>query len=154
VNETVERTNKLLTRNIRRGSFVTLFYGVLDAISGRFTFANAGHNKPYVRRADGTLEMLMLGGLVLGFIGTQKYGQDSVVLNPGDTLFVFSDGVTEAMNAQHDQFEEERLEELLKSIGDVSADEYVQTVHTAVKEHAGSHPQNDDITMLVVKRSN
>lgn len=152
VHETVERSNHLLSDNIRRGSFVTLFYGVLDAISGQFKFCNAGHNKPYVVRADGSLEMLTLGGLVVGFMGSQKYKEDSIILNQGDTLFVFSDGVTEAMNHNHDQFEEERLETILKNIGDVSAQTYIDTVHAAVKKHAAGAPQNDDITMLVLKR--
>ncbi len=154
VHETIERSNHLLSDNIRRGSFVTLFYGVLDAISGQFKFTNAGHNKPYVCRADGSLETLMIGGLVVGFIGSQKYQEDSIVLEPGDTLFVFSDGVTEAMNPKHEQFEEERLEELLKNMGDVPAQTYIDTVFAAVKKHAGVEPQNDDITMLVIKRLN
>ena len=154
VHETVERSNHLLSDNIRRGSFVTLFYGVLDAISGQFKFTNAGHNKPYVRRAYGELEMLTIGGLVVGFIGTQKYQEDSIILGPGDTLFIFSDGVPEAMNHNHDQFEEERLEKILKEMGDVSAQTYIDTVHDAVKKHAAGAPQNDDITMLVIKRVN
>jgi len=154
VHETVERSNKLLSESIRRGSFLTLFYGVLDVVSGIFKYSNAGHNRPYVRRADGTLEMLTLGGLVVGFIGTQTYGEESLSFQPGDTLFVLSDGVTEAMNQAHDQFGEEALETILKDIGDVPAQEYVDRVHDAVKKHAGSAPQNDDITILVVKRNN
>jgi len=154
VHETVERSNRLLSDNIRRGSFVTLFYGVLDAISGQFRFTNAGHNKPYVHRADGSLDMLTIGGLVVGFIGSQKYKEDSIILGKGDTLFIFSDGVTEAMNHAHEQFEEERLEGILKNMGDVSAQAYIDTVYAAVKKHAAGAPQNDDITMLVVKRLN
>ena len=154
VHETVERSNRLLSESVRRGSFVTLFYGVLDAISGQFKFTNAGHNKPYVHRADRTLEMLTIGGLVVGFVGSQKYQEDSIFLEKGDTLFVFSDGVTEAMNLKHEQFEDERLEGILKNMGDVSAQTYIDTVYAAVKKHAGSAPQNDDITMLVVKRLN
>lgn len=152
VHETVERSNRLLTANIRRGSFLTLFYGVLDTVSGNFKFCNAGHNKPYVHRANGDLEKLTLGGLVIGFIKTQKYEEDSIVLNPGDTLFVFSDGVTEAMNTDREQFEEERLETVLKSMGDAPAQEFIDRVYDEVKNHVGDAPQNDDITMLVVKR--
>lgn len=152
VHETVERSNKLLSSSIRRGSFLTLFFGVLDVISGTFKFTNAGHNRPYIRRADGTLETLTLGGLVVGFVGTQTYKEDLFSFEPGDTLFVFSDGVTEAMNENHDQFEEDNLEQILRDIGDVPADEYIKVVHEAVKKHAGTAPQNDDITMLVVKR--
>ena len=152
VHETVERSNKLLSDSIRRGSFLTLFYGVLDVVSGVYTYSNAGHNRPYVCRADGTLETLTLGGLVVGFIGTQTYGEESFTFGPGDTLFIFSDGVTEAMNEAHDQFEEERLEAILKGMGDATAQQYIDRVHSAVKKHADGAPQNDDITMLVVKR--
>jgi len=154
VHETVERSNKLLSDSIRRGSFLTLFYGVLDVVSSVYTYSNAGHNRPYVRRADGTLETLTLGGLVVGFIGTQTYGEESFTFEPGDTLFIFSDGVTEAMNEAHDQFEEERLEAILKGMGDATAQEYIDRVHSAVKKHADGAAQNDDITMLVVKREN
>lgn len=152
VHETVERSNTLLTGSIRRGSFLTLFFGMLDVVSGAFKFTNAGHNKPYVRRADGTLEMLELGGLVVGFVPNQKYTEDAVSLNPGDTLFVFSDGIPEAMDEAHAQYGEERLEALLKDMGDVPAQAYIDRIHRDVKEHTGSAPQNDDITMLVVKR--
>ncbi len=154
VHETVERSNKLLSDSIRRGSFLTLFYGVLDVVSGVYTYSNAGHNRPYVLRADGTLETLTLGGLVVGFIGTQTYGEESFTFEPGDTLFIFSDGVTEAMNEAHDQFEEERLEAILRGMGDATAQEYIDRVHSAVKKHADGAAQNDDITMLVVKREN
>ena len=88
----------------------------------------------------------------MGFVGTQTYKEDLFSFEPGDTLFVFSDGVTEAMNENHDQFEEDNLEQILRDIGDVPADEYIKVVHEAVKKHAGTAPQNDDITILVVKR--
>lgn len=152
VHETVERSNALLSGSISRGSFLTLFFGVLDVVSGGFKFTNAGHNKPYVRRADGTLEMLTIGGLVVGFVPTQTYSEDYIVLNPGDTLFIFSDGIPEAMNETHDQYGEERLEALLKEMGDAPAQDYVDRIHADVKSHTGTAPQNDDITMLVVQR--
>ncbi len=152
VHETLERSNHLLTQSVRRGTFVTLFYGVLEPTEHKFTYANAGHNRPYILRADGTLETLKLGGLVLGFLGTQKYSEADTMFEPGDMLFVFSDGITEAMNANKEQFEEERLEALLKTFGGVSADEVISKVGEAVTTHAAGFPQNDDITMLAVRR--
>ncbi len=74
------------------------------------------------------------------------------MFEPGDMLFVFSDGITEAMNANKEQFEEERLEALLKTFGGVSADEVISKVGEAVTTHAAGFPQNDDITMLAVRR--
>ncbi len=153
VHETLERSNHLLTQSVRRGTFVTLFYGVLDPNSNTFHYANAGHNRPYMLRSDGMLETLSIGGLVLGFLGTQKYHEAETAFDPGDLLFIFSDGVTEAMNAEKEQFEEHRLEALLKTLGDASASEVISAVGEAVSKHAAGHPQNDDITMLAVKRT-
>lgn len=152
VHETLERSNHLLTQSVRRGTFVTLFYGVLDPVSHKFTYANAGHNRPYFLRADGTLETLTLGGLVLGFLGTQTYREAETTFEAGDMLFVFSDGVTEAMNENRELFDEERLEDLLKTLGSTSADEIISSVKEAITKHAAGFPQNDDITMLVVRR--
>lgn len=149
---TIERSNKLLSESIKRGSFVTLFYAVLNPETHLVTYVNAGHNKPYVLRRSGAVEKLELGGLVVGFLGSQKYTEATLTLEEGETLFIYSDGVTEAMNAAHDQFEEERLEALLGELGSTPAREIVQRVRKAVRTHAGSAPQNDDITMLVVRR--
>ena len=131
---------------------MTLFYGVLDPVSHKFTYANAGHNRPYFLRADGTLETLTLGGLVLGFLGTQTYSEAETTFEAGDMLFVFSDGVTEAMNENRELFDEERLDDLLKTLGSTSADEIISSVKEAITKHAAGFPQNDDITMLVVRR--
>lgn len=150
---TIERSNKLLSSTIKRGSFVTLFYAVLDPASHTVTYVNAGHNKPYILRRDGRVQKLPEGGLVVGFLGSQKYTEATCVLEEGDTLFIYSDGVTEAMNLAHDQFEEERLEALLAELSPLSADEIIRHVRKAVKTHTGTAPQNDDITMLVVRRS-
>jgi serine phosphatase RsbU (regulator of sigma subunit) len=152
VHETVERSNHLLTQSVRRGTFVTLFYGVLDPSTHSFVYANAGHNRPYIVRAEGKLETLTLGGLVLGFLGTQKYRQAETNIGVGDLLFIFSDGVTEAMNANKEQFEEARLEELLLTLRDAPAEQVITAVGEAVHKHAAGFPQNDDITMLAVKR--
>lgn len=152
VHETIERSNQLLTQSVRKGTFVTLFYGVLDPSDHSFRYANAGHNRPYILRADGTLETLTMGGLVLGFVGTQKYREEITTIGFGEFLFVFSDGVTEAMNAAHDQYEEVRLEALLKTLAHASAEEIIAAVGEAIRKHAAGHPQNDDITMLCLKR--
>lgn len=152
VHETIERSNQLLTQSLRKGTFVTLFYGVLDPSDHSFRYANAGHNRPYILRADGTLETLTMGGLVLGFVGTQKYREEITTIGFGEFLFVFSDGVTEAMNAAHDQYEEVRLEALLKTLAHASAEEIIAAVGEAIRKHAAGHPQNDDITMLCLKR--
>lgn len=152
VHETLERSNHLLTQSVRKGTFITLFYAVLDPANHTLEFANAGHNRPYILRKNGTLETLTLGGLVLGFVGTQHYREETTTFDVGEFLFIFSDGVTEAMNSAHEQFDEERLEPLLVSLAEASPDEIIEKVGEAVRKHAAGHPQNDDITMLCVKR--
>ena len=153
VHETIEHSNHLLTQSIRRGSFVTLFYGVLNPADHTFCYSNAGHNRPYIRRADGSLETLKLGGLVLGFLGTQHYQQQEFTFHPGDMLFIFSDGVTEAMNQDRELFDEARLETLLTDAGDVSSEKMINIVHEAVRTHAAGAEQNDDITMVAIRRT-
>ena len=152
VHETVERSNRLLSNSIRRGSFLTLFFGVLDIISGSFKFSNAGHNRPYIRRADGTLETLTLGGLVVGFMPTQTYKEDFFSFNPGDTLYIFSDGVTEAMNSHKELFSPEQLTDTItQSPADVASS--LNHIVTTVSRFVGDHPQNDDICMVEIGRA-
>lgn len=150
---TIERSNRLLSQSIKRGSFVTIFYAVLSPDDHSVTYVNAGHNKPYIVRADGTLEKLEEGGLVVGFMASQDYQETTRHLEPGDTLFVYSDGVTEAMNAAHDQYDDDRLEALLPTLAGQAATDVVGAVWTDVKKHTAGSPPNDDITMLVVRRT-
>ncbi len=154
VHESIEHANQLLTLSIRKGSFVTLFYGVLCPETHSFRYSNAGHNRPYICKPDGTVTALELGGLVLGFLGTQKYREEELLFEPGDLLFIFSDGVTEAMSPSREQFEEDRLEALLAEAGNASAEEVLNRVLSAVREHAAGAEQNDDITMVAIRRLN
>jgi sigma-B regulation protein RsbU (phosphoserine phosphatase) len=152
ISNTIAQTNTLLCKNIRRGSFVTLFFGVLNPSGHTMDFSNAGHNRPHIRRADGSVETLQQGGLVLGFKKDIPYTQHRVELRPGDLLFVYSDGIPEAMNSSREQFGDERLIELLRDEGTGTPETFVETVLERVREHAGDYPQNDDITMIAVKR--
>ncbi|NNF03098.1 MAG: SpoIIE family protein phosphatase [Rhodothermales bacterium] len=152
ISDTIAQTNTLLCENIRKGSFVTLFFGVLNPAEHIFDFSNAGHNRPHIRRSDGSVETLDLGGLVLGFKKDIPYKQDRVTLHPGDLLFIYSDGIPEAMNANRSQFGDDTLIDLVASAKSASAEQFVKTVLERVREHAGDYPQNDDITMIAVKR--
>lgn len=152
ISNTIAQTNTLLCENIRKGSFVTLFFGVLNPAEHVLDFANAGHNRPHIRRADGSVETLEQGGLVLGFKKDMPYVQDRIDIRPGDLLFIYSDGIPEAMNAGRTQFGDDRLKELVASADSATAQQFVDTVLERVREHAGDYPQNDDITMIAVKR--
>lgn len=152
VSECVSRANGLLCNSIRRGNFVTLFYGVLDHKKHVFRFANAGHNRPILLIPGEKPQFLMLGGLVLGVLPDFPYEEDEVSLPPGSVLCIYSDGVTEAMNTRREQFDEERLERVLVDNVHHSAQEITEAIKTAVDEFAAGAPVHDDVTILVVKR--
>jgi len=146
------RINTLLCRRVRKGSFVTLVYGILDPHRHRFTFANAGHNRPYLCTADGAVRRLDRGGLALGFIADHVYHEAAVSLAPGDLLLLYSDGITEAMNPAREQFDEERLVALLKAHRRHTAQAFIRRIVEAVQRHTGDAPPSDDMTLPAVKR--
>ncbi len=157
VAEIVARVNDLLVRSTDSHMFATFFYGVLDRDRGTFTCTNAGHNPPLLRRADGTVEWLERGGLLIGMLPGQRYEQDTVELAPGDVLVLYTDGITEAEGPQEDaeddhMFGEERLVDVVHASGGHSAARISEAVLRAVTEHAAGVPQSDDITLVVIKR--
>jgi len=148
----LERANQLLCQSIRRGMFVTLFYGILDPHRHQFRYANAGHNRPLLHTAD-TVTQLDLGGLALGLLPTATYQDDTLTFASGDVLLIYSDGVTEAMNPAREQFEEDRLTSLLLQYAAHPAQTLVDRVVEAVQHHTADAPPSDDITVLAVKRT-
>jgi sigma-B regulation protein RsbU (phosphoserine phosphatase) len=153
ISETTAQINDLACDNIRGGTrFITFFWGILDRQTGQFRFTNAGHNPPYLLRKNGTIEELQDGGLILGvFKTTTPYVESSVTLSPGDVLVMYTDGVSEAMNQQSEQFTEERLLSILKESTKLSAQEIIKSVQKALESHTQGTLQSDDITMLVLK---
>ncbi len=150
--ECLTRANDLLcASNTDSTTFVTVFYGILDPATGRVVYANGGHNPPYRVHADGGVdEVPGVGGLVLGVMEKIRYADGEVTLAAGDRLVLFTDGVTEAMNAAGDQFTEERLTETLAAMERGGAQPAVEAVLRAVDEFAGEAAQADDITCLVI----
>jgi serine phosphatase RsbU (regulator of sigma subunit) len=149
----LERSNRFLHRALRPGTFVTLFYGVLDTATHRVRSANAGHNRPLLLRADGAVERLEHGGLVLGALAGSTYEEATHALHPGDLLLVYSDGLTEAMSDGREEFGEERAAEVLRAHRARPAAAVVDALVQAARAHAGATPQSDDITLVVVKRT-
>ena len=147
------RINDLTAANTRGGSkFITFFWGVLDTVSKTLTYVNAGHNPPVLVRASGAVEYLDRGGLILGVLPTSvPYEQATVQLATGDLLVLFTDGVSEAMNASSEDFTEERLLDVIRRSRAKSCQEIIDTVLRAVEEHAAGTPQSDDITLLVLR---
>lgn len=133
--------------------FVTVFYGIYDIRTGLITFTNAGHNPPYILKADGQVKVLMSPcNLVLGAISDMTFSSDTVQLEPGDAIYMFTDGVTEAENGNHDQFGEARLEETLAECKGKDSQHIVETINEKVKAFIDGAPQSDDITQLVIRR--
>jgi serine phosphatase RsbU (regulator of sigma subunit) len=128
--------------------FITLFYGILEPESGRLHYANAGHNPPMLVARDGSVRELELGCLPLGVIEDQNLRIVETFIQPGETLVGFSDGITEAMNANNEMFGEERLIETLRTHATIDADSLVEAVIRRVDAFVAGAPQSDDITLL------
>lgn len=145
--------NAELSRNNPANMFLTAWMGVLDTRTGRVDFANAGHNPPLVRRADGSVEWLRAkSGPMLAVLGGVRYEPRSVTLDPGDTLFLYTDGVTEATDAAGALFGETRLAETLRAASDGDPSSVCRLVRAAVAAFAAGAPAADDMTVLAVRR--
>jgi sigma-B regulation protein RsbU (phosphoserine phosphatase) len=132
--------------------FVTVFYAVIDDRDGSVTYANGGHNRPYVIGRDGIPRAVPLtGDMALGIMPGLPYHTGRLTLQRGETLFLFTDGVSEAMNPADEEFGEARLEAILKRAAPLSVGDLLEDVINAVRDFADSAPQSDDITCLVVR---
>ncbi|WP_328297599.1 PP2C family protein-serine/threonine phosphatase [Streptomyces sp. NBC_00435] len=149
----VTATNGYLTRNhLRQGYFATLFFGVLDPLTGSLVYINGGHNPPLLLAADGSEPLaLEVTGPAVGVLPDCVYTLGYAQLNPGDTLFVFTDGVPEARCPSGGFLGDARMLELLSG-PPVSGREVVDRMDTAVREHTGTAEQHDDVTMLALHR--
>ena len=145
-------SNNLLCKDNENSMFVTLFYGILNTKTGNLTYSNAGHNPPYILEKNGGIKLIEpTHDKVLGILENIKFHAKSVTLNPGDGIFLFTDGVTEAMNITFQLYSEEQLEKLLGEIKDESPEKIIETVYNSVKSHAAGAVQSDDITMMAVR---
>jgi sigma-B regulation protein RsbU (phosphoserine phosphatase) len=144
------RVNKVMARRTIASRYATGFYGVLSP-DGRFVSSNAGHNPPIIVRRDGTVLRLEKGGTPLGLFAGMRYQEEETTLAPGDTLLLFSDGLSEAENAELLEFGDERLIECLSSERHREAADLLEYVLASARDFAGGHPQNDDVTALIVR---
>jgi serine phosphatase RsbU (regulator of sigma subunit) len=147
------RLNKSTCANCPDNRFITFFACIADPQTGDVVYTNAGHNPPLVVRANGEFEMVQgAGGMILGILPMAQYQEAHVRLDPGDTLVLFSDGVTEEADPQDNQFGEERLAKLVASLHNRPASEIVQEIHRAVREFTQGAAAADDITVVVARR--
>lgn len=149
VAQVLTKANAALCEGNDAEMFVTCWMGILNFTTHLLTFANAGHNPPAVRRSGGSFEYLSFRpGFVLGEMENIRYRAGEIPLNPGDEIYLYTDGVTEATNSGTELYGSERLLAALNNAGSVSAEEICRTVKTDVDRFAGEAPQFDDITML------
>ena len=149
----LQRVNQLLHQRTHKGLFVTLFYGVLNPVTNQFSYANAGHNRPLLKRNTGQLETLSLGDIAMGFLPEFAFREDTIIMMPGDTLLIYSDGITEARNGGGEFFETERLHEIFDRSTTLPAASIIEHIMKAVGDFTRDAPQSDDMTLLVLKRN-
>ena len=147
----ISDANRMISADARYGMFVTLCYGVVDPASRTVRYVNAGHNPPLLVRADGTRADLGITGPALGAIGDAEYTDAHVTLSPGDILVFYTDGVTEAVNAQDEEFGAGRLADVVVASRERTARDILDAVMESIARHARGMPQFDDITLLVLK---
>ncbi len=148
----VAEVNRLLVESNEESMFVTLFYATFNPENGLLEFANGGHNLPYVIRKDGSVEQIDCdSGIVLAVLPGFDFPGGALELEPGDVVFFYTDGITEAMNEEGEEFGDDTLAEVLAEIAGSDAAAFCEKVVEAVRVHAGDADQSDDITCLCLR---
>ena len=151
VNDIFVKANGKLCENNESGMFVTVWMGMLDLATGNLKYANAGHNPPLVIHKNGEGEYLRTrAGFVLGGMEGVRYRINEMTLDPGDRIFLYTDGVTEATNAEEELYGEERLIAFMNQNRTVEAKKLLVALKADIDEFVGEAPQFDDITMLML----
>ena len=153
VGECITNVNRLLASSSVEYMFVTVFYAIYDIRTGLLTYCNGGHNPPYLLHADGTTEQLpMTQNAMVGAYKRIIFKESTLQLEQGDTLIMFTDGVTEAMNPAREMFGIKRLDGILRGQTDKSCQQMIESIKTGISGFVGDEEQSDDITMLLLKR--
>ena len=149
---TLERANRIIWNDTTSDLFVTVFYGIWSATTEKLVYGNAGHNPPLLLRRGGKSQLLRGEGIAMGVLEEVAIEQKEVALRPGDVAIFYTDGVTEAMNEDNDEFGLDRLRLAAAGAQQKSAAEIVEAITCAIRDYAGETPQFDDITLVVMKR--
>ncbi|MCX5705253.1 MAG: SpoIIE family protein phosphatase [Candidatus Omnitrophica bacterium] len=148
----INHANNLICQDSKANMFVTLFYAVLDAETKTFKYANAGHNPPLlVSASSNDIVLLKAQTMPLGIAQDIEATTEEFTLKPGDLVILYTDGVTEAINEEREQFDVERLEKIVKDNRHLSADQLMHRIEDALKKFVGKQPQFDDITIMIIK---
>ncbi len=148
----VSFTNDILFHNTSANKFATLFYAILDKRTNKITYCNAGHNEPFLFSNEDKLIKLSIGGPVAGVIPLFSFEEETITFNQDELLILFSDGITEAMNSNEDEFNEKRLEEVIINNRHETSEKLIEVILKEVGNFTGDTPQMDDMTIVVIKR--
>ena len=151
--ECVTYSNELLAKESVKNMFVTIFYGIYNIKTGDITYTNAGHNPPYILKANGNVETLpMSNNIIVGVFDDFNFSEETCHLDKGDTIVLFTDGVTEAIDIAEKEYGDDRLKDCLAKHSGNSCQQIIDAIKADVSEFVGEAEQSDDITMLALKR--
>jgi len=153
ISKVMSEIDRYILENSPANKFLTLFYGELDPATGIFSYSNGGHNAPMLVRRSGEVERLHTGGLPIGMIQGVVYQEASVVIQPGDVLVLYSDGITESVNELDEEFDEARLIEVVKKNLGRSASGIRDRIDEALFQFVGTTAPVDDMTLIIAKRT-
>jgi len=149
----LEQVNNLLVPDAQNGMFVTAVFAILNLDSGELTYANAGHNLPLlIHGHDSSVTSLIKGGMALGVMPNTPLHDDTVTIQPGDCLVLYTDGVTETFSPSEESFGEERLKDVVACSTSCSPDQVLASVDEALKVFRAGQPLSDDITLIAIYR--
>jgi sigma-B regulation protein RsbU (phosphoserine phosphatase) len=151
--EMADRLNKLIYNSSPPDKFITFFIAVLDSKTGELDVVNAGHNPILLLRKDGKLDKIDAGGIGLGMLDLGiPYQGEKLMMQPGDKLFLYTDGIPEAMNKDEEEYSDERMINFFQSNSDEAAADFINGIVADVGTHVKGEPQSDDITSMILKR--
>jgi sigma-B regulation protein RsbU (phosphoserine phosphatase) len=150
-NVSMSKVNYLLWESIETNQFVTAFYGALDATNKTLAYVNAGHNPPLLMDREGTARFIERGGLPLGMFKDARYYEYYLAVESGQTLVLYTDGVTEAENEHGEEYGRERLELAVREGRGRSARELINYIHTDMLEWTAGRGATDDVTFVIIK---
>jgi serine phosphatase RsbU (regulator of sigma subunit) len=151
LDDMVARINELIYANTDIDQYITFFVGIYNTQDHSLTYVNAGHNPPFVLQKDGQIRMLETGGLIIGALAEQKYQQETVQLSEGDLIVIYTDGISEAMNAADEEFGEERIMKVVQDYRETDPRTIINQLIDAVDQFRGETLAGDDLTLVVAK---
>jgi sigma-B regulation protein RsbU (phosphoserine phosphatase) len=147
----MSKVNYLLWESIERNQFVTAFYGILDAANRTIAYCNAGHNPPFLMDADGAVRFEERGGVPLGMFRDTRYYEYFAEIEPGQVLVLYTDGATEAMNRDREEYGRDRLVEAVRKCRHLSSREMIDFVHRDMLDWTDGLGATDDVTFFIIK---